>query len=95
LSQGTDIIVALNAGGYSYPDLTLDLDDYPGIPGQNPGSAVQVIGVDRRDPGHPMVVLNDPASAAGGGQPMPLQDFLDAWGDYDNFAVFAGGQRDG
>jgi hypothetical protein len=96
LAEGQDVLVALGSGGSSYSDVApdMDMDDYPGIPGQDPGRVVQVTGVDRGDPVNPAVLLNDPGLAAAGGQALPLQDFLDAWADYDNFAVIAGSRSD-
>jgi hypothetical protein len=94
LADGMDVIVVLSEGPPSYTDLALELDDYPGIPGQDCARAVQVIGVDRSDSLHPAVLVNDPASAVGAGQAVSLTDFMDAWAGSDNFTVLAGSQRD-
>jgi hypothetical protein len=94
LAEGMDVIVAVSAWEAPYTDLVLDLTAYSGIPGQDPGRAVQVTGVDRSDPAHPAVLVNDPGPAGGTGQAVPLADFLDAWAGSDNFTVLAGGQAD-
>ena len=93
LAEGMDVIVALTAAG-SGSGPALDLDDFPGIPGQEVSRAVQVIGVDRTDPAFPMVLLNDPGTAAGAGQALQLTDFLDSWAGSDNFMVLADGLAD-
>lgn len=41
--------------------------------------AVQVIGIDRTDPDHPMVVLNDSGHPEGRGELVPLEVFDNAW----------------
>jgi hypothetical protein len=92
LAEGLDVIVAVSPPDITLTDLTLDLDDYPGVPGQEPSHAVQLIGVDRSDPAHPEVLLAGPGPEAAG-QSVPLPDFIDAWAPSGNFAVLAGGQR--
>lgn len=41
--------------------------------------ALCVTGFDTSDPGHPMVIVNDPGHPAGQGQAYPLDRFMDAW----------------
>jgi len=94
LAGGIGVIVALSAQKISYTDLVLALDAYPGIPGQDPGRAVHVTGVDRSDPAHPAVIVNDPGPGGGAAQAVPLPDFLDAWAGSGNFTVLAGGLPD-
>lgn len=45
--------------------------------------AVEVIGIDRTDPNHPMVILNDSGTPDGRGEMVPLEVFEGAWEDGD------------
>lgn len=45
--------------------------------------AVEVIGIDRTDPEHPMVILNDSGTPNGCGEMVPLDTFLKTWEDGD------------
>jgi len=69
-------------------NLSAPLTSAPTIPGQTADHAVEVIGIDRTDPTHPMVILNDPAANAAG-EIVPLSTFLAAWATSGNFMVEA------
>lgn len=58
-------------------------------PGMDADHAVQVIGLDYSDPGNPMVILNDPGTANGGGAMISLDVFMGAWEDSGCFMVEA------
>lgn len=58
-------------------------------PGMDADHAVQVIGIDRSNPEQPMVILNDPGAANGGGAMLPLDVFVGAWEDSGCFMVEA------
>lgn len=58
-------------------------------PGMDADHAVQVIGLDYSDPGNPMVILNDPGAANGGGAMISLDVFMGAWEDSGCFMVEA------
>lgn len=51
--------------------------------------AVQVTGIDMSNPDQPMVILNDPGAANGGGAMVPVDAFVDAWEDSGCFMVEA------
>lgn len=55
-------------------------DDFFG-PGMDADHAVQVIGIDYSSPGNPMVILNDPGAANGGGAMISMDVFMAAWED--------------
>lgn len=63
-------------------------DDFfaPGIAADH---AIQVTGIDRSDPGNPMVIINDSGVANGCGAAVPLDLFMDAWEDSGCFMVEA------
>lgn len=58
-------------------------------PGMDADHAVQVIGLDYNDPSQPMVILNDPGTANGGGAMVPVEDFMFTWEDSGCFMVEA------
>jgi hypothetical protein len=58
-------------------------------PGMDANHALQVIGIDQSDPGNPMMILNDPGTENGAGVMVPMNHFMDAWADSDNFMVEA------
>ena len=93
LSQGRGVIVGVDAEELWTPGFEADDDtavgDTAGIPGQDGNHAVQVIGIDRTEGGDPRVVLNDPGHPDGRAVSVSAEEFLDAWQDADNFAVFA------
>jgi hypothetical protein len=93
LARGDGVIVGVDSEEIWNPGLSDDDDtevgDAGGIPGQDADHAVQVIGIDRSDPGNPQVVLNDPGHPDGQAVLVPEQEFLGAWEDAGRFAVFA------
>lgn len=76
LNNGGRVIVAIDADEIWYGDG----EDYFS-PNSRANHAVEVIGVDRTDPEHPMVILNDSGTPNGRGEMVPLEDFIDAWQD--------------
>lgn len=50
--------------------------------------ALCVTGIDKSDPEHPMVIINDPGDAEGQGVAYPLDRFMDAW-ENSNFTMTA------
>jgi len=77
LRYGRKLIVGLDSG-------EIWNQDWFGEDFFNPDGAdhaVMVTGMDMRDPGNPMVVLNDPGHPHGAGMPVPLEQFVDAWND--------------
>jgi hypothetical protein len=95
LRKGEWVIVAVDAEELWEPGVHPERDDRSGdplfAPGQDANHAVQVIGIDRSDPGRPMVVLNDPGHPDGRGMLVPLDEFAGAWQDSGCFAVHTGG----
>ncbi len=95
LAQGHEVLVAVDADEIwtAGQNKMLDdlLSDTEGIPGQDANHAVQVIGIDRSDPGRPMVILNDPGHPNGRGLMVPAGEFLDAWQDSGQFMVHTTG----
>jgi len=91
LEHGGKVMVAIDADetwNAGKDDANDDLlGDVGGIPGQDANHAVEVIGVDRSDPDHPMVILNDPGHPDGRGMMVPLDEFQDAWEDSGNYMV--------
>ncbi len=92
LDAGEKVLVAVNAEEIWYPDhsaLSLaPLLNYLGIPGQPANHAVEVIGIDRSDPAHPQVILNDPGTADGRGLMVSADTFAHAHASSGGFAVF-------
>lgn len=72
LSDGGKIIVAVN-------NMTLHSPLYALIPGSTANHAVEVTGIDERDPAHVKVILNDSGVTDGAGREIPLRTFLAAW----------------
>lgn len=92
LSEGDKVIVGLNCEDIWIPgqsDLEHALNEIQGIPGNDANHAVEVIGVDRSDPGNPMIILNDPGHPGGEGSMIPLNEFETAWSDSNHFVVTA------
>ena len=81
LSRGERVIVSLDADEiwYGENDNVFSPFDAEGIDSAN--HAVEVIGVDRSDPGNPMVILNDSGTPNGRGEMVPAGVFCDAWDD--------------
>jgi hypothetical protein len=93
LAQGHGVIVGVNAekiwGIPQQDPATTTLASIPVIPGQDADHAVEVIGIDKTDPSHPMVILNDSGTPNGAGEMVPLSTFLDAWASSGNMMVDA------
>jgi hypothetical protein len=90
LAHGGHVIVALDSEELWTSEQNLDdvkLSQLPWLPDNQVDHAVQVIGIDRSDVSNPMVILNDPGHPDGKGMMVPLNQFVDAWGDSDNFMM--------
>lgn len=84
LQNGGEVIVAVDSS-----EIWEGRDDDFFGPGMDADHAVQVIGIDHSDPGNPMVILNDPGAANGGGAMISLDVFMGAWEDSGCFMVEA------
>ena len=93
LSHGEKVIVGVNSEEIWDPQSHNLIDEFlynvMGIPGADANHAVEVIGVDKSDPAHPMVVLNDSGHPGGEGKMLPLHDFEEAWSGSNNYIVTA------
>jgi len=81
------MIVAVRADDYWNPDAgALDEQLYKslGLPDPGANHCVEVIGIDRSDPQHPQVIVNDPGHPDGKGMSIPLDQFEDAWANSNN-----------
>lgn len=76
LEDGGKVIVSIDADEIWYGE-----GDDLFSPNSGANHAVEVIGIDRTDPEHPMVILNDSGNPNGKGVMIPLADFEDAWQD--------------
>ena len=80
LQQHQKVLVGVNGEDFWYHGSPNDpLALYPGIPGQHADHAVQVIGINDRQPDHPLVIINDPGSPDGKGLEIPAEVFYQAW----------------
>jgi hypothetical protein len=70
------------------------LDNLGIMPGSSPDHCVEVIGIDKSDPAHPMVILNDPGHPDGAGMMVPMDVFEDAWADSGHFMCHTTGAFD-
>ena len=86
LANGDKVIVAIDADEIWYAE-----NDDIYVPMDGPNHAVEVIGIDRTDPEHPMVILNDSGTPNGKGEMIPMDVFCDAWEDSSNLLVTARG----
>ncbi|MEU6995536.1 hypothetical protein ABZ953_33385 [Streptomyces sp. NPDC046465] len=94
LSDGAGVLVAVDGDEILAADPeSQQLADRMGVPDQGADHVVQVIGIDRDDPDHPQVILNDPGRPDGAGLEAPEREFLAAWEDSGRFTVTAGGSR--
>ncbi len=84
LENGGQVIVGVDSG-----ELWSGENEELFGPGMDADHAVQVIGVDYSDASQPMIILNDPGAANGGGAMVPADDFMDAWEDSGCFMVEA------
>ena len=83
-----DIEDCLNNGGKVIVSIDCDeiwygADNNIFAPDSSSNHAVEVIGIDRTDPAHPMVILNDSGTPYGRGEMIPLDVFEGAWEDGD------------
>lgn len=78
LNEGGKVIVSIDCHEIWYGE-----DNNIFAPESSSNHAVEVIGVDRTDPDHPMVILNDSGSPNGRGEMVPLEVFEGAWEDGD------------
>lgn len=84
LAQGHKVIVAVDSGELWDNGILDWLKDI--FMGDTPDHALIVAGIDMTDPDNPMVILTDPGTGQPA-QPYPLDQFMDAWGDSQNFMV--------
>lgn len=84
LSRGHKVIVAVDSGELWDNGILDWLKDI--FMGDTPDHALIVAGIDMTDPNNPMVVLTDPGTGQPA-EPYPLDQFIDAWGDSQNFMV--------
>ena len=84
LNDGHRVIVAVDSEEYWYGEN--DGDDYY-TPGDGVNHAVEVIGIDNSDPDNPMIILNDSGVPDGAGLLIPMETFMDAWEDGNNFMI--------
>lgn len=90
LVRGEKVMAGLDAEEIWAPGADSgSLDEYPGIPGQGAGHAVEVIGIEQNNPNGPIAVLNDPEHLDGRGVIVPLGQFEAAGQDSGDFAVIA------
>ena len=78
LNEGGKVIVSIDCHEIWYGE-----DNNIFAPDSSSNHAVEVIGIDRTDPEHPMVILNDSGSPNGRGEMIPLDVFEGAWEDGD------------
>lgn len=78
LNEGGKVIVSIDCNEIWYGE-----DDNMFAPDSTSNHAVEVIGIDRTDPEHPMVILNDSGNPNGRGEMVPLEVFEGAWEDGD------------
>ncbi|MBE7011236.1 MAG: hypothetical protein E7415_01020 [Ruminococcaceae bacterium] len=83
LNDGNRVIVAVDADEYWTGEN--DSDVY--TPGDGVTHAVEVIGIDNTDPDNPMVILNDSGMPNGAGVEVPMETFMDAWEDGNNYMI--------
>jgi len=87
LDAGHHVIACVDASELTHQGLVSSLLEVVGLPGRPAGHAVEVIGVNRDDPDHPTVVLNDPGRPDGCGLEVPVEVFNRAADPYDHFLV--------
>lgn len=84
LRRGDKVIVAIQAD-----QVWRGEDNNIFSPACTADHAVEVIAIDRTDPAHPMVVLNDSGIPDGRGEMVPLEVFENAWSTSDHQMVVA------
>jgi hypothetical protein len=88
LHRGDGVVVALNAQEIWEPLRDVTTGEVVAQPG-NYGHAVQITGIDRDADGGYSVIMNDTGRPDGAMRAVALEDFVEAWGDYDNYVVTA------
>lgn len=78
LNDGGKVIVSLDSN-----EIWHGQDNNIFVPSNSSNHAVEVIGIDRTDPNHVMVILNDSGTPYGRGEMVPLEVFEGAWEDGD------------
>jgi len=78
LNNGGKVIVSIDCHEIWYGE-----DNNIFAPESSSNHAVEVIGINRTDPNHPMVILNDSGTQNGRGEMVPLDVFEGAWEDGD------------
>ena len=78
LNEGGRVIVSIDAS-----EIWFGQEHNLFCPTSSANHAVEVIGIDRTDPDHPMVILNDSGHPGGCGEKIPLDEFIDCWEDGD------------
>jgi hypothetical protein len=89
LESGHKVIVGLDADEVWTPE-----HDSNGVPLKIPGGAnhaVWVTGIGTNSSGDLSVIVNDSGTPDGRGEFIPVPDFLNAWEDSNNYAVFTDG----
>lgn len=91
LEHGEKVIVGLNSNEIWSPQY-----DEQGNPvnQMTAGHAVWVTGLYQDDEGKWFVIMNDTGVPTGQGETVRLEDFLNAWSDFGNFAVITKSQSD-
>lgn len=84
LAQGHKVIVGVDSGELWDNGILDWLKDI--FVGDTPDHAIIVAGIDMTDPNNPMVIITDPGTGQPA-QPYPLDQFMDAWADSQNFIV--------
>lgn len=84
LANGNKIIVTVDA-----EELWSGENNEWFLPGMDANHAIQVVGIDERDPDDIRVIINDSGVANGKCVTVPADIFMDAWEDGDNFMVEA------
>ena len=84
LDRGEKVMVGLDANEIWTPQY-----DANGVPVDQPdaGHAVWVTGYQISDDGSFQFITNDTGIAGGAARPVELDNFINAWDDYDNFAT--------
>jgi hypothetical protein len=90
LDAGHKVIVGVDADEiwYQQQDGHTPLSHASMLAGRGVNHAVQVIGY---DPASQTVILNDPGSADGRGEMVPVDRFMNAWAEGSNFMVHTAG----
>ena len=92
LNSGEKMVVAVRADDYWNPEAgAMDEQLYKslGLPDPGANHCVEVIGIDRSDPEHPQVIVNDSGHPDGRGMAIPIEQFEDAWANSGNVLVTA------